>query len=111
MKPDPERIRALFVAALGASDPAGWEAFLVAECGGDRELYREVKSLLEAHLEAGSLLRAPAVALADEVHWPTTNGAAAPAEVDGPGAVIGPYKLLQAIGEGGMGTVYMAEQT
>jgi serine/threonine protein kinase/tetratricopeptide (TPR) repeat protein len=114
MTPDPDRIRDLFVAALRASDPSGWDAFLECECGGDRGLLREVRDLLEAHLEAGSLLEGPAPAVDDpaESRPPTegttqSDGAALP---EGPRLVIGPYKLLQVIGEGGMGTVYLAEQ-
>ena len=61
MKPDPERIRGLFVAALGKIDPQGWDAYLQAECAGDPDLAREVRLLLDAHLEAGSLLQHPAL--------------------------------------------------
>ena len=44
-------------------------------------------------------------------HWTETGGGPAPPPItEGPGALIGPYKLLQKIGEGGMGAVYMAEQ-
>src|SRR5207302_5300136 len=53
-----------------------------------------------AHEQAGSFLRnAPAATVIQ------------PPVAGGPGTIIGPYKLLQQIGEGGMGTVYMAEQT
>ncbi len=115
MKPDPKRIRELFVATVGKVDPERWETFLENECGGEPELLDEVRLLLDAHREAGSFLKSPAVDLAAigdsrtsqafEAHSP-----GAPA-LEIPGTAIGPYKLLQAIGEGGMGTVYMAEQT
>src|SRR5258708_3548093 len=42
---------------------------------------------------------------------PATPSTPHPASVEGPGTVVGPYKLLQQIGEGAFGTVYMAEQT
>ena len=64
----------------------------------------QVESLLEAHDEAGGFLRTSRQAA---IHGRTIDQP--PAER--PGTVIGPYKLLQQIGEGGMGTVFMAEQT
>jgi hypothetical protein len=56
--------------------------------------------LLKAHEQAGDFLNSPAAAS------PTLDLSAA----EGPGTIIGPYKLLERIGEGGMGLVYMAEQ-
>src|SRR5688572_8135753 len=88
-------------------------AFLATACGGDRELCDRVDALLHEHDQLGSFLDRPAVALG-------VTGAFDPAIGDGtasalpsgaPGTVIGPYKLLQQIGEGGMGTVFMAEQS
>src|SRR5262249_16228973 len=60
-----------------------------------------VEGLLEAHARIGRFLESPAVAL---------NGDLAALDA-GRSAVIGPYKLLQPIGEGGMGTVFLAEQS
>ena len=57
--------------------------------------------MIEDHFQAGSFLESPAHALAATVGDP----------IEAPGTVIGPYKLLQQIGEGGMGVVWMAEQT
>src|SRR5262249_35832909 len=74
-----------------------WPAFLDRACAGQPELRRRVGVLLQAHREAGT---AP--------HQAEPGAAGSPAE--GRGSVIGPYKLLQLIGEGGMGTVWMAEQ-
>src|ERR1700719_3764381 len=115
MKPDPMRIRELFVAAVGKVDPQRWEAFLEDECRGDPELLAEVRLLLDAHREAGSFLKDPVGDSALEGDSGTSplggtqsTGTNTP---ESPGTVIGPYKLLQPIGEGGMGTVYMAEQT
>src|SRR6185369_3108912 len=76
--------------------------YLDEVCGGDPELRRRVERLLRAVSEAGSFLEAPAKDPAPTVDDP-------PAE--SPGTVIGPYKLLQQIGEGGFGLVFMAEQT
>jgi serine/threonine protein kinase/tetratricopeptide (TPR) repeat protein len=88
------RVEEIFDAALEREGGAEREAYLDGACGPDAELRARVDSLLAAHEEAGAFLQSPAVG--------------APPEE--PGARIGPYKLLQLIGEGGMGAVYMAEQ-
>jgi hypothetical protein len=71
--------------------------FLDAACAGDAALRAELDGLLDATDVTGEFLNKPVVPTA-----PPTEGV---------GAMIGPYKLLQAIGEGGMGAVFMAEQT
>src|SRR5262249_20134201 len=115
MKPDPERIRELFVAALGRIDPRGWDAYLQAECVGDPDLAREVSLLLDAHLEAGSLLQHPAFGLgATGDRGPAreeATDATEPPPAEAPGTVIGPSRLIEPAGEGGMGTVWMAQQS
>ena len=75
-------------------------AFLDQACAGDAALRAEVESLREAHEKAGGFFADPT---AEE-----RRTAALPSEA--PGSVIGRYKLLQLIGEGGFGVVYMAEQ-
>ena len=82
-------------------------AFLDRVCGGRPDLRARVEELLRVHDHAGDFLGAPTHALSDrEGALPTTVGTAQ----DGPGTVIDRYRLLEAIGEGGFGTVYMAEQ-
>jgi WD40 repeat protein/serine/threonine protein kinase len=76
-------------------------AYLHEACGADAELRRRIELLLDAHEQAGSFMQRPAAGGVTEVHRPISEG---------PGTVIGPYKLLQQIGEGGFGVVYMAEQ-
>src|SRR4051794_1350722 len=78
-------------------------AFLGAACAGDQPLQRRVEALLNAHENPGSFL-------AEQPPTPAVTVDEVPVS-ERPGTVIGPYKLLQQIGEGGMGTVYMAEQT
>jgi serine/threonine protein kinase/tetratricopeptide (TPR) repeat protein len=80
-------------------------AFLEQACGGDDALRRRVEALVRAHETPGSFLRRPP--LDPET---TAPGGPGPAAAESPGARIGPYKLLQLIGEGGMGAVWMAEQ-
>jgi serine/threonine protein kinase/WD40 repeat protein len=90
----------LFCAAMELASPAERAAYLDQVCGDDLNIRRRVERLLEAHSQAGSFLAArPSIVAA---------GADLPAETRG--TVIGSYKLLELIGEGGMGTVWMAEQ-
>ena len=100
MSADAQQVRSIFLAAVERIDPDRWTAYLDEVCGGHVELRRQVEILLRAHQQANSLLDAPP--LAGTVDEPVTET---------PGAVIGPYKLIQEIGEGGMGTVFMAQQT
>src|SRR5262245_46258785 len=91
----------IFKAAVKLS-PERRAAYLDQVCGTDHALRREVESLLRAHEDPGSFLQShPAQPLATIEDGPIAEQ---------PGTRIGPYKLLQQIGEGGMGVVYMAEQ-
>jgi WD40 repeat protein/serine/threonine protein kinase len=106
------RPRELFVAAL-EKPLVERAAFLDAACGGDSELRRRVEDLLREHDALGSFLETPALSDAALLSR-TSRGAGDTAIVatvtEKPGDLIGPYKLLQKIGEGGCGVVYMAEQ-
>jgi len=82
--------------AKGSSEER--ERYLTDTCANDPELRRQVDSLLLAHGQAGDFLRQTVVAPGSQP------------EGEDPGAIVGRYKLLQQIGEGGFGVVFMAEQ-
>jgi hypothetical protein len=98
------RANQLFLQALELGSPAERQQYLDDACASDPALRAEVEALLQASARAGSFLESPATA--------PPLGATVDAPIrEAPGTVIGAYKLLQEIGEGGMGTVFMAEQT
>ena len=70
-------------------------------CGGDARLRDRVEALLRAHVQTNSLLDREGAVLPE-------TAAGSPRE--GPGTIIGPYKLMEQIGEGGMGLVFVAQQ-
>src|SRR5947209_4457435 len=91
----------IFAQALEITSAAERAAYLDRACGPNLALRAEVETLLRAHECSGDVLDLP-----EDV--PGTIDL--PAH-EGRGTVMGPYKLLEPIGEGGMGTVWMAEQT
>ena len=97
--PNPET---LFGLAIALASPAERSNFLDQACGANAELRHQLEKLVADHFKAGDFLERPAFQGGVTVD--------APANSERPGTMIGPYKLLQQIGEGGMGTVYMAEQ-
>ena len=103
----------LFIAA-SELPPRERSAFLDAQCAGDATLRAAVEELLAANERAGEFLAGPTLQPAAagaaggggataRVRTPATSSSSEPQS-------IGPYKLLQEIGEGGFGTVYLAEQ-
>ena len=101
--------RDIFIAALQKEDRAQRQVYLDEACAGQPELHKQVEDLLRLYEGAGSFLQRPAAESAPTAAFQDVVERPFPSEV--PGAVIGPYKLLEQIGEGGMGSVWMAQQT
>jgi serine/threonine protein kinase/tetratricopeptide (TPR) repeat protein len=93
----------IFIEALEKEDPGERSAFLNRVCAGDPALRRRIERLLCRHEQTDSLL--------DSSPWGPTTVVAETPETLGPPALIGPYKLIEQIGEGGLGVVFLAEQT
>src|SRR5437879_977275 len=101
--------RDVFIAALQKEDPAERRAYLDGACARRPELRRQVEELLRLHEGAGSFLGEPAAEPAATGAF--QDAAEPPPPGEAPGALVGPYKLIEQIGEGGMGTVWLAQQT
>ncbi len=111
--PDGGRVRKLFCEAM--DQPADQrKAFIDRACAGDSALAAEVRSLLEAYTRAGEYLGSPTLD-AQEVGSSSPTASASAGGEQSPGSlvgkVLGPYKLMELIGEGGFGVVYVAEQS
>jgi eukaryotic-like serine/threonine-protein kinase len=91
----------IFAAALDKATDEERAAYLAEACAGDEKLRRRVEALLRAHAASDDLFDPPATAVATTGYAPMTER---------PGTRIGPYRLMQQIGEGGFGLVFVAEQ-
>src|SRR3974377_1964680 len=98
MSPEHRELLEIFYEALSKASPEERERYLAAACGQNSEMRRQLDSLLEADAHSGDFLRETIV---------SGNGGRIG---ERPGSLIARYKLLQQIGEGSFGVVFMAEQ-
>src|SRR5262245_55634277 len=93
----------LFWSALAAPSPQERARYLDWACGGDQRLRGQLEELLAAYPQAEGFLEPPTPSPAPTDEEPLSGA--------GPGAAVGPYRLLEPLGEGGMGAVWLAQQT
>jgi serine/threonine protein kinase len=96
-----EQAKAIFDRAVEIDADEERQAFLAEQFDKAPQIRGKVEGLLKAYVKAGSFLESPPTDLVDTEYKLVTEQ---------PSTTIGHYKLLQQIGEGGFGVVYMAEQ-
>jgi eukaryotic-like serine/threonine-protein kinase len=104
----------IFAVAIAKCSRAERDAYVNETCAGDAELRARIEALLHAHDNPDSYLEGAAAQRSESDILALSEGTVTferPSPTESQGTMVGPYQLLDLIGEGGMGSVWMAEQT
>jgi serine/threonine protein kinase/tetratricopeptide (TPR) repeat protein len=104
MPPEARSVESILAAAVEIASEAERRRYVEQACGSDADLTRRVQELVDDHFQAGSFLERPAREVSG------SRADSDPPVTECAGTVVGSYKLLEQIGEGGFGVVFMAEQ-
>lgn len=109
MNADPKDIQRLFARAIKIEAPEQRHAYVIAECGPDSRLLLRVQALLAAYAHPKSFFDQSTAEFSEQSNFYSPGPNETSQKVGS--LIAGRYKLLEPIGKGGMGTVWVAEQT
>ena len=110
MPPLKINVDTLFCEAIAIEDPSARQAFIERSSGSNSHLYQHLEKLVAAHFLAGEFLERPLGPVTPVLPEDDLDPAATVLNLSALGSLVGPYKIRELLGEGGMGSVFVAEQ-